>query len=325
MPESPFEPGDCVLDQSGDDDGDLAVVVACPALSASEYEIENTGQTVDDYNPDCDPSTPVVEVVFRPALDASPFDWTTLPPDELADRVTDHDLRTYAYPTSRLARVSDTTSNTAESATPATVTAWFDGLCEPTNPGGHGTYGLFVEADGEIVHEAAEYLGTGDGDTTMTNNIAEYEAAIAGLEYVADTYPTADVTLKGDSQLVIRQLDGQYSVNSPRLRPLWRAAHTLVRDLDVTLEWIPREHNERADELSRSAYHENVTKPAREARERRARDEEMAIEHIEGARYRVKDTYVVDLNDESCTCPDFEFRGQPCKHIYAVEDAASDV
>ena len=324
MSDSPFKPGARVRDQSGDDDSDLAIVVACPELPAGEYEIEDTGQTVADYNPDCDPSTPVVEVVFLPALDASPLDWTTLPPDELADQVAGYDLQTYAYPVSRLAHITDAVSDETENSAPANVTAWFDGLCEPTNPGGHGAYGLLVEADGEIVHETAEYLGTGDGDSTMTNNITEYEAAIAALEYVAATYPTANITLKGDSQLVIRQLIGQYSVNSPRLRSLWRNAHTLVRDLDVSLEWVPREQNERADRLSRTAYHEHVTRPAREAREQRAHHEDMTIEHLEDAQYSVKDMYIVDLDDESCTCPDYEYRGQPCKHLYAVKDASSN-
>lgn len=324
MPESSFTPGDRVRDRGGDDDADLAVVIACPTIPADEYEIEDTGQTVADYNPDCDSDTPVVEIVFQPALEASPINWQAHSPDTLAEQIAAHDIQTYAYPATRLEQVATTPPAAEATTSPPTVTAWFDGLCEPTNPGGHGAYGIVVEVDGEIVYDAAAYLGTG-GDTTMTNNVAEYEAAIAALEYVVTNYSTPDVTLKGDSQLIIRQLTGQYNVNSSRLRPLWRRAHTLVQELDATLEWVPREQNERADERSRDAYHEHVTKPAREARKQRAHQEDMTIKQLDSDRYRVKDQYVVNQNDESCTCPDYQHRCQPCKHILAVNAEISDM
>lgn len=406
MADSPFKPGTRVHDQSADDDSDLAIVVACPDLPAGEYEIGDTGQTVADYNPDCDPSTPVVSVAFQPALDASPLDWQPLldTPTEFADHVAAHDIQTYTYPATRLNAVpnndplaaenetenatgddnpdthgdsdsqptpvadpppiSDTPPTSPEGppspsphptspsltptpvtpkmiepdltvqtdtalpadASPTSVTAWFDGLCEPTNPDGHGAYGVVVDVDGDTVYEAAAYLGDGGSDWTMTNNVAEYAAAIAALRYIAERSLLADthLTLTGDSQLVIRQLTGQYAVNSRRLHPLWQAAHDLVRDLDADPQWVPREQNEHADRLSRTAYHKHVTQPARDARKQRAWEETIPIEHLDGTQYRVKNTYIVDLDDESCTCPDYEHRGQPCKHLYAVKDATAD-
>lgn len=313
---SAFTSGDRVRDREADDpDSDEAVVLGTPDASIADWEIEDTEQTVADYNPTYPADDPVILVAFVPALTAATWDWEGTPPDELLAGAKTHDIQRYAYPASRLRLVVDR----------PTVRAWFDGLCEPVNPGGHGACGVIVECDGERVHEAARFLGSSDDDETMTNNVAEYTAVITALEYIATEYPDADATLFGDSQLIIRQLTGQYAVRSARLRPLWQRARSLLDDLDVTLEWIPREENEQADALSREAYHEHVTEPANEKRRQRARTEGMEIEQVGTRRFRVKHSYVVDLDDESCTCPDYEHRELPCKHIYAVKQTRDEV
>lgn len=307
---SEFTPGDRVRDREADDpNSSVAVVLATPDATIADWEIEDSDQTVADHNPTCPLDEPVVLVGFVSTLEAATWDWQLTSPDELLVAAQNHDIQRYAYPTSRLKPVVDR----------PTVRAWFDGLCEPVNPGGHGACGVIVECDGERVHEAARYLGPGDDDEVMTNNVAEYRAVITALEYLATEYPAADVTILGDSQLIIRQLNGRYAIRSSRLRPLWQRARSLLEDLDVTLEWVPREKNEQADALSREAYHEHVTAPEKEKRRQRARTEDMRIEPVGSDQFRVKDTYVVDLDDESCTCPNYRHRGRPCKHIYAVK------
>lgn len=106
------------------------------------------------------------------------------------------------------------------------------------------------------------YLGFG-----KTNNQAEYEGAISGLNHVLTTLQTnygsnkvaakaIDVTvvLQGDSDLVIRQLKGLYNCNSPKLKPLLQKARALVKDikmmaksLDITYEHVYRRDNSEAD------------------------------------------------------------------------------
>jgi ribonuclease HI len=207
---------------------------------------------------------------------------------------------------------------------PGTVTVWFDGACEPRNPGGHGTYGIVIEdGDGTILTTDRGYIGHGDG---ITNNVAEYTGLIEALEYVHDRNPDAYVTVHGDSQLAIRQMTGQYQVRSERLRPLWQKAQTLARDLDVTFEWVPREQNEHADSLSRREYHERVHAEEIADRKQRAQDElaegEVKITPLPDRGpdiFEVKGQYVVDLETRTCTGPDFENRGLPCKHIFEVE------
>lgn len=207
---------------------------------------------------------------------------------------------------------------------PETVTVWFDGACEPRNPGGHGTYGIVIEDDdGTTLATNRGYIGEGDG---VTNNVAEYTGLIEALEYVHSRKPDAHVTVHGDSQLAIRQMTGRYRVRSDRLRPLWQKAQTLARDLDISFEWVPREQNEHADSLSRREYYERVHAEEIADRKQRAQDElaegDVDITPLPDRGpdvFEVKGQYIVDLENRTCTGPDFENRGLPCKHIFEVE------
>ena len=60
--------------------------------------------------------------------------------------------------------------------------------------------------------------------------------------------------IRGDSQLVVRQLKGEYKVKSKRILPLYVRAMELLNELGGKVEWVPREQNKIADELSRVAY-----------------------------------------------------------------------
>lgn len=124
------------------------------------------------------------------------------------------------------------------------ATVWFDGASRG-NPGPMAG-GAVVEIDGEstVLH------GTpGHG----TNNEAEYEGLILGLEHArqagADT-----VEVRGDSQLVIRQLDGRYRVRKDHLVPLHARAKRLLEPFrQVHLQWVPRGDNAAADRAANEA------------------------------------------------------------------------
>jgi ribonuclease HI len=124
------------------------------------------------------------------------------------------------------------------------ATIWFDGACLG-NPGPMGA-GVVVQCGGKT-RTLAKPLGRG------TNNIAEYEAAIAGLS-LALAMGATSATLHGDSQLILRQLGGQYKVSAPGLKALHAQAQALMAELGkVRLEWVPREKNAEADALSKTA------------------------------------------------------------------------
>jgi ribonuclease HI len=95
--------------------------------------------------------------------------------------------------------------------------------------------------------EVSECIGS------TTNNVAEYQAVIAGLE-AAREFPARKVTVRADSLLVIEQLRGKWRVKQAHLRPLHSRALGLLDDYEeVDLGHVPREQNTEADALVNAA------------------------------------------------------------------------
>ena len=141
----------------------------------------------------------------------------------------------------------------------------FDGLCEPKNPGGVATYGFVVKDErGRVICSGKGVVGAGMFGDDVTNNVAEYTALIKALECLRKKGIKDRVLIRGDSQLVIRQLRGEYKVRSPRVRPLYERAKELLEGLDYELQWVPRSLNEEADKLSREAFEEFVKEHEKE-------------------------------------------------------------
>jgi ribonuclease HI len=128
------------------------------------------------------------------------------------------------------------------------IEGWFDGVCEPCNPGGHVAYGATVKIDGQIVFEEGQYVGVGQG---MSSNVGEYAGVIAVLRYLQEVEGSAIV--HGDSKLVVEQLNGRWQVKHGAYVPYYHQAKAIwdkVRD-HCQLLWIPREQNTVCDVLSK--------------------------------------------------------------------------
>jgi ribonuclease HI len=135
------------------------------------------------------------------------------------------------------------------------IEAYFDGLCEP-NPGGVATYGFVVKKDGKKVHEGHGLAGT-PKTPQATNNVAEYTGLIKALEWLAGQKMSGSILVRGDSDLVIKQVKGLYKVKSPLLAPLHGRVKELIEKVPgVTFEWVARERNADADRLTNLAYAE---------------------------------------------------------------------
>lgn len=122
------------------------------------------------------------------------------------------------------------------------------------NPGPSGIGVVIRDADDEqIISELSEYHGK------MTNNAAEYTALIRALEYAIILH-AGRVTILSDSQLLVRQMKGQYKVKSPNIRPFHMWASDLARVLDrVDFLDIRRENNREADALAQRAVKQSRT------------------------------------------------------------------
>jgi ribonuclease H / adenosylcobalamin/alpha-ribazole phosphatase len=115
------------------------------------------------------------------------------------------------------------------------------------NPGAASYGAVIYDEGGNLIAELGGAIGI------ATNNHAEYRGVIAALEFVAEHYPSADLQIELDSNLVVQQLRGNWKVKHPDLQPLVRQASSLLSGKTVTLNWIPREQNSDADAAANRA------------------------------------------------------------------------
>lgn len=124
------------------------------------------------------------------------------------------------------------------------------------NPG-QSAIGFVIEdpSRGKVLKEHAERIGV------ETNNIAEYRALIEGLKSAQRFRPNR-LICHLDSELVVKQLNGEYRVKMPTLQPLVDEIHELAHDLpDVVFKHIPRSDNHRADGLVNKALDSHPRPP----------------------------------------------------------------
>lgn len=126
------------------------------------------------------------------------------------------------------------------------ATLFADGAAKG-NPGPAGAGAVLFGDDGEVLAELHKPLGH------ATNNVAEYEALILGLEE-ARRRGIARLDVRMDSLLVVRQMQGLWKIKHPGLRPLALRAGALLAGFPVrTIEHVPREENSHADRLANLA------------------------------------------------------------------------
>jgi len=120
---------------------------------------------------------------------------------------------------------------------------WTDGAARG-NPGPAGIGALLKTPSGEVLSADSAYLGQ------ATNNVAEYKALLLGLER-ALALGVKRIEVRADSELLIKQIKGQYRVRNAGLRPLYEAALKLLARFESTaLTHVRREHNVEADRLA---------------------------------------------------------------------------
>ncbi len=129
------------------------------------------------------------------------------------------------------------------------------------NPGEAGAGIIIEDNKGNRLAELNKYLGI------ATNNEAEYKALIIALEHISSSSFFAKGKIKklvfySDSQLLVRQMNGEYAVKSPNILPLYKKAGTILKSLlkEFSFTYIPRELNKSADRLANLAIDSKLTK-----------------------------------------------------------------
>ncbi len=129
---------------------------------------------------------------------------------------------------------------------PKAIKIYTDGASRG-NPGPASIGVSFTTVKDEEISTLSEAIGD------QTNNFAEYTALIRGLEVAKDN-KVEKVWVRTDSQLMVRQLLGEYKVKAEGIKDLYAQAASLLKEFEkVRLEHVPREQNKRADELANQA------------------------------------------------------------------------
>jgi ribonuclease HI len=136
---------------------------------------------------------------------------------------------------------------------------WINAHCDGGargNPGPAGYGALIQDDDGNIVAELSEFLGL------RTNNYAEYSGLLGCLQYALDhNHPRLRVV--SDSELMVKQIQGKYKVNSPDLKPLWQEARNRIAKLEAfEISHALRHKNKDADRLANEAMDRGMKRPA---------------------------------------------------------------
>lgn len=137
----------------------------------------------------------------------------------------------------------DTRTPEDEKLRPKTYQLFSDGAARG-NPGPAGVGVVIKDSAGEVVEEIAEYLGE------TTNNQAEYQALQKGLQRATEL-KIKNIEVFLDSELIVKQLRGEYAVKHPALLPLYEEIKQYLKKFSsVKIAHVPRERNKEADRLA---------------------------------------------------------------------------
>lgn len=121
------------------------------------------------------------------------------------------------------------------------------------NPGPAASGVVFLNQDNEVLYEFSQYLGE------TTNNQAEYRAVLLAIDKMHElAYRVADFYL--DSELVTKQLNGEYRIKNLELKPVYDKIKQLSQDLQITFTHVRREFNKLADQQVNICLDQHSTK-----------------------------------------------------------------
>jgi len=198
------------------------------------------------------------------------------------------------------------------------IRCWFDGACADNGNINAETGIGFAIDTGEDIIKISRYGGKG------TNNTAEYKALIGCLEKLLELgLDEKEIEIYGDSNLIIKQVNGEWKCNKEHLIPFKNHAQQLKGLFaNLTIKWVKREKNQIADNLSKKG----LNGKEEESKVKKSNEQESSKMEIIGVGdgiYKVisdsGNVYVVDLNRQVCSCPDNQYRHNECKHIRYIK------
>lgn len=146
-----------------------------------------------------------------------------------------------------------------DATSPSNPAGWVIAHCDGGargNPGPAGYGALLQDEDGAVLAELSEFLGN------RTNNYAEYSGLLGCLQWALD-HGHRRLRVVSDSELMVKQIQGKYKVNSPDLRPLWEEARRRIAQLErFEISHALRHKNKAADQLANDAMDRGTKRPS---------------------------------------------------------------
>jgi ribonuclease HI len=146
-----------------------------------------------------------------------------------------------------------------EASSPAENIGWVTAHCDGGargNPGPAGYGAQITNEAGAVVGELSEFLGN------RTNNYAEYSGLLGSLQWALD-HGQRKLRVISDSELMVKQIQGKYKVNSPDLRPMWEEARRRIAQLErFEITHALRHKNKDADRLANEAMDRGMKRPS---------------------------------------------------------------
>lgn len=193
---------------------------------------------------------------------------------------------------------------------------YFDGSAIP-NPGVIGAGAVIYDTNENEIDSVSIFVSE-----YGTVNEAEYNGLIALLER-AKAIGVTDLEVFGDSQLVVRQCIGEYSVNAQNLQPLYQKVMLLSSGFQsIKINWIKRNENTRADALALDAVKRKVSKKVKLQSQNKNNKPKVKVKYIGSKRLLIlidANLFTVNLKLKTCTCGDYA-RANSCTHIQSLNE-----
>jgi probable phosphoglycerate mutase len=131
------------------------------------------------------------------------------------------------------------------------IVTYYDGCCEPRNPGGNTGFGAVISKDGIELKRLSMYS---PAHPQNSNNVAEYKGLTCALEWLLENgFEKQKTIFYGDNMMTVRQMNGQWKAKSGMYIPHYLKARDIGKRFNnLKFIWIPREENGVADELSKA-------------------------------------------------------------------------
>jgi len=136
------------------------------------------------------------------------------------------------------------------------IRVFYDGCCEPRNPGGYAGFGAVIFKDGEEINSISQFH---PARPTNSNNVAEYLGLTSALEWLLDHgFKDEEIHFFGDNKMTVMQMMERWRAKQGNYIPYYQRALAIRKKFSrLDFSWIPREENGIADELSKGQLIKN--------------------------------------------------------------------